>query len=139
MKNKRAMKRKRRDKIPTDATTKINEENEGGLITRDLTEVMANVIYEMKVEDETGASDATMTTTAERTRENAEEHAGGLQRGSLRERAGSNNTASTGEAIMSTPVLSEVERRARSAKAPMISSQQLREESREPRARWEEA
>ena len=100
-------------------------------------EVLADVIYEMEAEDETEAADATTTTTAERTRENAEEHDDGLQRGSLWKREVTTNTTATGEASKSTPVLSEAERRARSAKAPMTPSQHLREESREPIAGWE--
>ena len=41
-----------------DATIGINEENEGGLITQDFTELVAEIINAMESEGETKASDA---------------------------------------------------------------------------------
>ena len=53
VKNRGAMEMKRKEKTVTDATVGIIEENEGRLITQDLTEAMAKVINEMEAEDNT--------------------------------------------------------------------------------------
>ena len=77
------MERKRRERMAMDATIGINEENEGELITQDLTELVTEIINAMESEGETEASDAATTDAAEETRVNAKEQNVGLRRGSL--------------------------------------------------------
>ena len=134
--NRGAMERKRKERTATEATIEIHEESEGRLNTQDLTKALAEVINEMQDEEETEAAVATTTGTAEETRAEAAQHVNGLQRGSLRGRTIKDATAGANEANKATPLMSETERRARSAKAPMRPSQQLREESRGPRDTW---